>query len=50
MSAYIRLLEKAFSPNVAMAFSGSVELAARLNVPEDEILHTREEVDDFFLN
>ncbi len=50
MSAYIRLLEKAFSPNAAMAFSGSAELAASLNVPEDEILHTREEVDDFFLN
>lgn len=50
MSAYIRLLEKVFSPNVAMAFSGSAELAASLNVPEDEILHTREEVDDFFLN
>lgn len=50
MSAYISLLEKAFSPNVAMAFSGSVELAASLNVPDGEILHTREEVDDFFLN
>ena len=50
MSEYISLLEKAFSPNAAMAFSGSVELATSLNVPEDEILHTREEVDDFFLN
>ena len=50
MSEYISLLEKAFSPNSAMAFSGSVELAASLNVPDSEILHTREEVDDFFLN
>lgn len=50
MSAYISLLGKAFSPNVAMAFSGSVELAASLNVPDGEILHTCEEVDDFFLN
>lgn len=50
MSEYISLLEKAFSPNPAMAFSGSVELAASLNVPDGEILHTREEVDDFFLN
>lgn len=49
MSEYISLLEKAFSPNPAMAFSGSVELAASLNVPDGEILHTREEVDDFFL-
>ena len=50
MSACIRLLEKAFSPNVVMAFSGFGELAASLNVPEDEILHAREEGDDFFLN
>ena len=50
MSEYISLLEKAFSPNAAMAFSGSVELAVSLNVPDGEILHTLEEVDDFFLN
>ena len=50
MSEYISLLKKAFSPNSAMAFSGSVELAASLNVSDSEILHTREEVDDFFLN
>lgn len=50
MGEYISLLEKAFSPNAAMAFSGSVELAAGLNVPDGEILHTREEADDFFLN
>lgn len=50
MSTYISLLGKAFSPNLAMAFSGSIELAASLNVPDGEILHTREEVDGFFLN
>ena len=50
MSEYISLLEKAFSPNAAMAFSGSVEFAVSLNVPDGEILHTLEEVDDFFLN
>ncbi|MDO5335129.1 MAG: hypothetical protein Q4F23_03555 [Coriobacteriia bacterium] len=50
MSLYISLLGKAFSPNVASAFSGSIALATSLNVPDDEILHTREEVDDFFLN
>lgn len=50
MSEYISLLEKAFSSNFSVAFSSSVELAASLNVPNREILHTREEVDDFFLN
>lgn len=49
MSTYISLLGKAFSPNLAMAFSGSIELAASLNVPDGEILHTRGEVDGFFL-
>lgn len=50
MTIYIGLLSKAFSPNVALSFSGSVELAASLNVPDSEILHKREDVDDFFLN
>lgn len=50
MSEYISLLEKAFSSNFSVAFSSSVELAASLNVPNREILHTREEIDDFFLN
>lgn len=49
MAIYVSLLDKAFSPNVAMAFDGSVELAASLDVPENEILHTRQEIDDFFL-
>lgn len=50
MAVYIGLLDKAFSPNVATAFSGSIELATSLKVPDDEILHTREEIDDFFPN
>ena len=50
MVIYIDLLGKAFSPDAAMAFAGSIELAASLNVPDSEILHTQEEIDDFFLN
>ncbi|WP_137652321.1 hypothetical protein [Bifidobacterium moukalabense] len=50
MVIYIDLLGKAFSPDAAMAFAGSIELAASLNVPNSEILHTQEEIDDFFLN
>ncbi len=50
MTAYVGLLGKAFSPDVAVAFEGSIELAASLNVPEGEILHSKNEVDDFFLN
>ena len=49
MAAYVSLLDRAFSPNAVVAFNGSVELAASLKVPEDEILHTRQEIDDFFL-
>lgn len=49
MEAYIALLSKAFSPDIAVAFEGSIELAASLNVPEGEILHSKQEIDDFFL-
>lgn len=49
MRTYISLLDKAFSPSVAMAFSGSVDLAANLGVSDGEILHTRGEIDGFFL-
>ncbi len=49
MAEYIALLGKAFSPDVSIAFEGSIELAASLDVPEEEILHSRQEVDDFFL-
>jgi hypothetical protein len=49
MTAYVSLLDRAFAPNVVMAFNGSIELAASLDVPKDEILHTRQEIDDFFL-
>lgn len=49
MATYVSLLGRAFSPDVVMAFDGSVELAASLDVPEDEILRTRQEIDDFFL-
>lgn len=50
MGEYFSLLEKGFLPECRHGFSGSVELAAGLNVPDGEILHTREEADDFFLN
>lgn len=49
MATYIDLLDSAFVPNVALAFSGSIELARSLGVPEDQVLHTREEVDDYFV-
>ena len=47
---YIGLLDRAFFPDVAVAFSGSIQLATSLHVPDSEILHTREEIDEFFLN
>ncbi len=50
MAVYINLLDKAFSPDIAIAFQGSIELAQSFNVPEEEILHNKREIDAFFLN
>ncbi|MEV0080527.1 hypothetical protein AB0H58_29310 [Nocardia neocaledoniensis] len=50
MSEYLALLERAFSPDVEVAFVGSVALAASLGVAADEILDSEEKIDTFFLD
>lgn len=50
MSDYLGLLEKAFAPDVQIAFIGSVELAAELGVASEEILDSEEKVDAYFLD
>ncbi|MCP2046606.1 UNVERIFIED_ORG: hypothetical protein J3D58_000678 [Paenarthrobacter nicotinovorans] len=49
MSGYLGLHERAFSPDVEIAFRGSVELARVIGVAVEEILHSEEEVFTFFL-
>lgn len=50
MADYLGLLERAFSPDVRVAFAGSVELATALGVAAAEILDSEEKVDAFFLD
>ncbi|WP_280423543.1 hypothetical protein [Nocardia carnea] len=50
MSDCLGLLEKAFAPDVQIAFIGSVELAAELGVASEEILDSDEKVDAYFLD
>ncbi|MEV0080531.1 hypothetical protein AB0H58_29330 [Nocardia neocaledoniensis] len=50
MSDYLGLLERAFSPDVQVAFVGSVELAVSLGVATGKILDSEEKVDAYFLD
>ena len=50
MKQYMDILDRAFSPDIQAAFSGSVELAKEMGVPTDEILDTREKVFAYFLD
>ncbi|WP_336087327.1 hypothetical protein [Nocardia sp. SSK8] len=50
MAEYLGLLERAFSPDVQVAFAGSVELARQLGVAANEILDSEEKVDAYFLD
>lgn len=50
ISDYLGLLERAFSPDVQVAFFGSVELARGFGVPADEILDSEEKVHAYFLD
>lgn len=50
MAAYLGLIERAFSPDVEIALSGSVELARGLGLPADEILESDEKILAYFLD
>lgn len=47
---FITILDKAFVPDISMAFSGSVELANACGVPTEEILDSSEKIRSYFLN
>ena len=49
MREYLALLENAMSPDPLEAFEGSISLAKSVGVPEDEVLASLEDIDDFFL-
>lgn len=49
MASYIDLLDRAFDPDPALAFEGSINLARELGVPDDLILDSREKAMSYFL-
>lgn len=50
LKQYCMLLESAFAFDIKDAFSGSVKLAQYVGVPLEDLLKSKEEIDDFFLN
>lgn len=46
---FYSILEKAFSPDVSVAFEGSIQLAKEMGVPIEEILDSKSKIDDYFL-
>ncbi|MFT3661471.1 MAG: hypothetical protein QM809_08750 [Gordonia sp. (in: high G+C Gram-positive bacteria)] len=50
MTVYLDVLDRAFSPDVGVAFLGSVELALELGVAPEEVLDTEEKIHDYFLD
>lgn len=50
MKEYFSILEDAFAIDCVQAFDGSIQLARYIGVPEDDILKTMEDIDEYFLN
>ncbi len=50
LKKYFELLDDAFAVDYGVALSGSVQLAHFVGVPFEEILKSREDVDNYFLN
>jgi hypothetical protein len=50
MLRYITLLERAWSPDVAVALAGSVELARDVGIVSEAILDTDEKIQSYFLD
>ncbi len=50
MSSYLAVLERAFDPDIQLAFLGSVELAVDMGVPTKEILDTNDKTLAYFLD
>lgn len=49
MASYLDLLERAFDPNPALAFEGSIMLAREVGVADGDLLDTREKAAAYFM-
>lgn len=50
MELFIDILDKAFAPDVRIAFTGSIDLAKQMGVPSEEILDTKEKIVSYFMD
>lgn len=50
MQLFMSLLDRAFAPDIRMAFEGSVDLAKSCGVPVDEILDSKEKIISYFMD
>ena len=46
----MELLDRAFAPDIRIAFEGSIDLAKSCGVPVDEILDSKEKIASFFMD
>lgn len=49
LEKFLDIMDRAFAPDIRIAFEGSIELARLTGVPYEEILDTPEKIDDYFL-
>ena len=47
---FMELLDKAFAPDISLAFEGSIELAKSCGVPTEEILDGKDKLTAYFLD
>lgn len=47
---FMELLDRAFAPDIRVAFEGSIDLAKSCGVPVDEILDSKEKIASFFMD
>lgn len=47
---FMELLNRAFAPDIRVAFEGSIDLAKSCRVPVDEILDSKEKIASFFMD
>lgn len=49
MTVYLELLERAFDPDIEVAFQSAIELAQSVGVEEEKILKNMDDIDRYFL-
>ena len=50
MKVFMGILDRAFAPDIRVAFSGSIDLARQMGVPEEEILDSKEKIVSYFMD